>query len=270
MKIKFIINPKFIAILLIARCEFNEKLLSIINDLKEDHLKEYEEIMSLSRYDYINNLKNEFLKIFMATDYFKEYLKETEVYCNNIEEYWKSKEEYVNNFLKNILRISIDREIKVYISHPFTCIGTSRGNDVIYWGHRIGQEDANYNIVYLVHEALHNILPYKEGMTYEQMENQHAIIELISDYELYSILSNESKIKEGHSLLEKSKLEVYPLWLDYLGLTKEEKMDRMKFDNLKNLRVFDNNLNNLNIYEFIDFVNSYTFDSKESIINKIK
>lgn len=268
MKLNFIIDEDFLALSLLRRTKDDVELESIIEILEEEKPRTMEEIFNLERKEWLtpsDEIKS-VLNIVKETEYFKIKLEETKKYSNSISDFWAENSKDINSFLIQTLKVPVDNESNVYISHPSTNIGYSVGDGNILWGHKKGIDDLNYNLTYLVHEVLHDIIKYTESDSEEIIDVKHSIIELISDYELFSQLSKRSTINEGHPMLYNRRMEIYPFWLDYIGLTAEEKIERMKVDNLENVPIIDENLNSLNIFEFVDWtVNNKTNSSEKKI-----
>lgn len=192
-----------------------------------------------------------------STNEFKKLYEETELYLENVKRYWKENKDNINKYLKCILKVNINTHLDVYISHPNCYEGYSFGDNKIAWGHYKGIEDPNYNLVYLVHEGLHHILPFEDNDSELVCNIKHSIIELASDYELYSLLKGESTLKDGHSYLEEYKEFIYPYWLKYIGLDNNQIQERIQRDNINKLiEVEDNNISNMNINEFVSFCTS--------------
>lgn len=195
---------------------------------------------------------------FINTKTFKKLYSETKEYKNMVEKSWQQNKANINTYLNDVLKTKIGKEIPVYIQHPNTCNGYNLDNKII-WGHYKGIEDLNYNLCYLVHEGLHTLIPFTKQDTDISISIKHSIIELISDYELYSKLTNKSTIKEGHPYLEEYKKILYPYWLNYIGLSEAEQVERAIKDNVKNIQIVNNpKLKDQNIYEFIECcINNY-------------
>lgn len=159
----------------------------------------------------------------------------------------------------------------------------------IFWGHFKGLKDVNYNIIYLCHENLHALLPNEKCMPkamklyydrdsslnaqdYWKLLNEsipdyykmfdfefdviHTVIEFISDNELYTILSGESKYDMGHksevcNLVQYKEL-IKPYWFLYLGLSEDEINKRNSFSSLYNIELSEESM--LSIESFIDFL----------------
>lgn len=196
----------------------------------------------------------------MKTEIFIKYYKECLDYLNLVKFAWENISTKINDWFKKVVKLNVSkRMINVYISHPKLNTGKCVNQSSIFWGHWRGLEDINYNIVYLCHECLHALLPSSvcmpEGMKlyYDKEENVsaqehwknlnslikdyykifdfefdviHTVIELISDNELYTILSGVSKYEEGHNdsqySLTRYKKLILPYWFLYLGLSSED------------------------------------------------
>ena len=240
----------------------NNNLDTIKNELWFKHMKGYRILINMNFLNIpILLLDKDIKKIIQSlkeTDEFKKLYKETEVYLFNVKKCWKEKENSINKYLKQILKIDFHINPTVYISHPNTYEGYSFANDKIAWGHYFGISEPNYNLTYLVHEGLHCLIPFEDSDTEISASIKHAIIELIADYELYSSLKGKSTLKEGHQELQEFRMFIYPYWLKYIGLDDYQIIKRLEKD-LIDLNVFHNieniELSYMNIYEFMDFCN---------------
>lgn len=134
--------------------------------------------------------------------------------------------------------------------------------------------DKNNNLLY---QEQWKILNSKIENYYKIFEYEfniiHTIIELISDNELYTMLSNDSKYNLGHNnsnySLEEYKELLLPYWFEYLNLSHKEIKKRVSnYDNKKdNLLQEDDKLN---IESFIIFlVNNKTIRSKLKVSNLV-
>lgn len=213
------------------------------------------------------------IQFFKTTDEFKKLYKETELYFLNVRSCWEANREKINSYLRNVLKIEFNIKPTVYISHPDTYKGYSFDNNKIAWGHYKGIEDSNYNLIYLVHEGLHCLLPFNKDDTEVSANVKHCIIELISDYELYSLLKGESTLNEGHSYLNEYKRIIYPYWLRYIGLDDYQRNQRLERDSVK-LSDFNDvgniDISNMNIQQFIEFCSEqYLINTNKSSDKKI-
>jgi len=105
-----------------------------------------------------------------------------------------------------------DKEFTVLITHPKVGNGKYAGENTIIWGHE--ENWPNYSIVYLFHEALHEILGKGKFV--------HEIIELASDNELRIRLNGKGEYftengqQVGHLDLIESEKKLLPNWQKYL------------------------------------------------------
>lgn len=240
--------------------EEDEELTQIKNNLWYKYMDAYKSIFNI-RFSNFSNflLDNDIKKIikeFKKTEVFKKMYIETEIYLTNVKKYWEENKNIINQYLKKNLKTDFDIKPTVYILHPETYTGYSFDSDKIAWGHYKGVEDLNYNITYLVHEGLHCLIPFGKDETDDECNIKHSIIELISDYELYSLLKGESTLKEGHSYLNAYKKFIYPYWLRYIGLDDNQIIQRLKKDSVRSSDLFDiktSDISIMNIQQFIDF-----------------
>ena len=105
--------------------------------------------------------------------------------------------------VSEITGLNLNKEIKVYVTHPSLRNGRYWGNNKLSWGH--AEDWPNYTVVYLWHEILHSYLGYGDL--------DHAVIELIADNELRSFLSGKVYPPLlGHENLSKIKNRLLPEW----------------------------------------------------------
>lgn len=242
-----------------------------------------------------NNLDLKLNRI-MEDDMFLKYYNKTLEYMNTIQNYWSINKNRIIDWLKDTIKLNPFKEsINVYVIHPNLNTGKCVEQNFIFWGHYKGITDPNYNVVYLCHEYLHAILPNYNCMppamsllygksasiSYQEqwkllnssIENYdkiyqfeadiiHTVIELISDNELYTVLSGSSKYSLGHHMEDDSLLEykelILPYWFQYMGMSSvdmKKRVPNFKSENKEILKESDK----LNIENFINFLinNSY-------------
>lgn len=238
----------------------DDELENLKDDLWFKYMDGYRTLLNMNCYNpthfLLDNDVKRTVEILKETAEFKKIYSETELYLRNIKKYWEDKKQHINEYLKKTLKIDLNLDITVYISHPDTCEGYSFGNNNIAWGHYKGIDDPNYNLIYLVHEALHCLLPFEPEENDIEGGIKHTIIELISDYELFSLLKGESTLNEGYPFLNEYRKFIYPYWLRYIGLYDLEIKHRLEKDgiSLENFAYVDDvEISNKNIKEFIAF-----------------
>lgn len=278
----------------------------VLNTLINDVNGKVEEYYSRGYFDNFikrNNIEKVIDKI-KEDNLFKKYYQKAINYMENIKVYWLDNKDKINEYLKNIIKLELDtKAIKVYITHPHLNAGICVDNKNIFFGHLNGLKDINYNIVYLCHEYLHLLLPNKKCNTpamkmyydkapngfnkehwnylltnidnyYENFDYEekiiHSIIELISDNELYTRLSGESKYSLGHNdpnySLVNYKNILLSYWFKYIKLNKDEIMLR-KENYIDNNITLDNSIIDINL--FINYILSNNFIREKLNIRKI-
>lgn len=261
MNINFIINEDFLAFFILQKTMFNEnkKIEKIKKELFHKNKESYQELLNINIFNYsefsFNSNVKKLIEELKNTEEYQKLYNETKMYLLEIKKNWEYNKKNIYEYLKNTLRINIEIDMIVYIVHPFICEGYNLDNNKIIWGHYKGIEDPNYNIVYITHEILHSLIVYKDTDSDIECYIKHSIIEFISDYELYSMLKQESTLKEGHSFLEEYKSIIYPYWLNYIGLNENQIKERCKKDSIDYNKIIkvEENLTNMNIEEFINF-----------------
>jgi len=253
----------------------DEELNNIKNKLYILYMEAYDDLLRINEenptYYLMDDDVKRIVQVFKGTAAFKELYEETQSYLEYLKANWEKNKEFVNDYLRRILKIKFDRNIPIYITHPNTGICCSNGNSVI-WGTYKDLQNPKHAITYLVHEGLHCLLPYHKEELPKEKNIKHTIIEFISDYELYSMLKGESTLIEGHLSLNEYKSYIYPYWLKYIGLNKEEIMRRLEKDSIpfnKLTEIENIDISNLNIVEFIEFCNKkYYLKDQETRITK--
>ena len=249
----------------------NNELEKVKDELWDKYLNSYSELLRISCYNpRLFLLDKDIIKMineFKETDEFRKLYDETNNYLINVKKYLNKNKAIINNYLKKVLKIDFDIKPKVYITHPNTCGGFTFDNNIV-WGHYKGIEEPCYNIVYLVHEGMHCLLPFESNESNDESYIKHSIIELISDYELYSLLKGESTINEGHPYLTDYRNFLYPYWLKYIGLNEDQLKERLDKDNIDKYVSVEDDLSNMNIKEFINYCNKKYSINKNSNRNK--
>lgn len=240
---------------------YDYKLYEIKNYLWDKHRIGYKKIMKLYSDDVSIYLKDtdckNVLEDFIKTNEYKKLYEETKKYMDLVQKEWQNNKNKINKFLSETLKIDFAIVPTVYITHPNSCGGCNIAKNEISWGHFRGIDDKNYNLTYLIHEGLHCLFPYDNSLTDDEINIQHTIIELISDYELYSFLSGKSTLNEGLEFLKEYKMVIYPYWLSYIGLTEKQQKERIKKDNISINHQCQENFENMNILDFFNFCCNY-------------
>lgn len=116
--------------------------------------------------------------------------------------------------MRELTGLSLDKKISVHVTHPSQATGYSYGNGNVVLTYRT--DFANYNTVYVWHEALHNIIPNKYVGPAE-FDVGHSVIQLLADNQL-RVKLNGGNLKPLISHLELAKGQDYllPSWKGYV------------------------------------------------------
>lgn len=227
------------------------------------------------------------MNLFLQNTLFCKYYNETLNYKNLMEESWQKEKEKIKRWLREKIKLNTFKDTtNVFVTHPYLNMGKCVNQETIFFGHWKGLKDINYNLTYLCHEELHRLLPNENYMppamklyytndkkisnqTLWKMLNKtiedyskiydfefdiiHAVIELITDNELYTLLNNTSKYEEGHKHLVQYKKWILPYWFYYLGLSSMEIQKRTFNSNVKECIELEKN-DTETIENFIQFL----------------
>ena len=115
------------------------------------------------------------------------------------------------------------------------------------------KEDNEY-LISIVNEII------KKETTIKEKNNddiKDAILELAVLNEFATTLDNKSHYKDGSKKLQYLKIQIYPYWLMFLGIKKEDMVSYMARDGIKfdhNKIAYEKELIKMSIEEFIDFI----------------
>jgi hypothetical protein len=142
---------------------------------------------------------------------FQQLLNETQEYKQWLTNEWNEKQFQIQKELTNILRIDLpSKTYTVQVVSPKVGGGSYLGNQNIFWGHT--EDWPNYNLVYLMHEVLHDVIGVGKG--------DHYAIELATDNELRIRLNKEIELTkdslQGHEEHIEDLKQLLPVWKNYL------------------------------------------------------
>lgn len=197
--------------------------------------------------------------------FFKDYLRLANENLVRIKQNWMKNEEIINKFLLKIMKINFDLNVMCNIVSPQLNSGHSIGKNSFVWGHTKGLEDSNYDLVYLVHESLHSYFN-KDNLS-------HAIIEEISDIELSKLLNKTEIGYECHNFTLENHIKIFPFWNLYLlkdnkEIEKEQKNRNIEYT-INSFEKFRNNIQTMNINQFINFLREKIDKIKFRTLHKI-
>ena len=208
-----------------------------------------------------NKIDENILKELQLQSFFEKSFEEAKSNLKRLEALWKENKDKINKYVKDILKKEIDLKTTAYICSPNMKIGANVNNNSFVWGHANGLNDVNYDLVYLVHEALHSY--------FENNILTHAIIENIADVELAKYLNNSKSGYAYHDFTQDMHVRIYPFWNLYLSKTIEEIKEDIKTTHIKyepkKYERYKEKLAKMNIDELVEFlknnINTVRYDT---------
>ena len=202
-----------------------------------------------------NEINNNIILELQQQDFFKISYEKAKKNLERIQNNWEKNSDRINLFLNKIFKKEFTLDLSCIIVPPSLNTGTSIENNQIVWGHVNGVNDNNYDLVYLVHESLHSY--------FEKNDLTHTIIENIADIELAKFL-NKTNSYEGHPDLKPMHIKILPFWNLYLNkkqedIVRENKINNIAY-NLKDFVEYKTKIKNLNIDEFVEFLEKLNLD----------
>ena len=182
---------------------------------------------------------------------FKSLKKETNRHRIHIMKLWDSNKNEINDYIKDVLRISFPSKTNLYIIHPrLEVIEYIDDSNSVIWGSDKDKYDALTVMLLTVTKGIINI-----NRDFEEIGK--SILELSIINEIGERISHSHTYDLGDPILKVIKRQIYPFWLMYLGYNEKETIlnkmieDKVGFDLDK--YPLDKNIKRLNLQQFIDF-----------------
>ena len=260
LDIKFEIDKDNLARIIISTSRMS---VMYANYLWDKYRSSYQQ---LQRDVLSNKIDENILKELQSQAFFKKYYSEAKDNLKRVEKNWKENKDKINKFLKDILRCETNLKMTAYICSPNMKIGKNIKNNCFVWGHVYGLTDANYDLVYLVHESLHS--------HFERDNLTHAVIENITDVELAKYLNNSKSGYAYHDFTQDIHVRIYPFWNLYLNRSIEESKEDIKITHIEyDVKKYENyreTLSKMNIDELVEFLRDNVDNVRYDTFYKIK
>ncbi len=261
MNIKFIVNDYILIWNLLFRASISEAAHKLKQKIWINYKNEYNNIykdktlMLKDIKNYIPNDDTIYNIVLEAKDYQK-LKKETEKYRLEVLKLWNRK---LTMYLSKILKKELQEYTIFIVNDRFDILEVNKINNqmTLILGKKINKQDSYKLIIDIL-----TILVKNEIKTYKGSNQMiaDAIIELATYNELATNLTNNSHYFMGNGRLVSIKRQLYPYWLMYLGVEKEQMKEYMSRDKI----VFDldkypyqEDLKESTLEEFIDFCISH-------------
>lgn len=257
MNTKFIVNDYALIWNLLFQASISESIYKIKQKLWETYKDEYNTTFNdktLIMKDYKNFIPSNdtIYNILLENKEYGKLKKEAEKYRLEIMRLWDKNKKESDNLIKKIIRKEIPDYTIFVVNKELNVIEHPVESSLV-----VGKEISKKNALKLLIQInmfiiLNNIKRYKG----EEKKFQKAIIELAVLNEYATRVSKKSCYGGGSSELITLKKWLYPYWLMYLGIPKEEfksyiNRDGIDFDIEK--YAYEKELKKMNIEEFIDF-----------------
>ena len=261
MNLNFIINDYILIWNVLFQASVSEPIYKLKQKLWDTYKEQYNNTYK-DRVAILNDVKNyipnddTIYNIILESAEYQNIRKEVEKYRLEVIKLWNKK---ISTQLKKITKQDF-KEYTVYLIDnrlEILELPTIPNKDIktIILGKKIPEEEPN-KIIFLLLEAILK----KEINKYKDIDKNiaNAIIEMAIENELATNISNISHYWTSEEKLLSIKRQIYPFWLMYLGISKEEMPKYMNRDKIAfdvNKFPYEKDLKNLDITDFIDFCN---------------
>ena len=257
MNARFIVNDYVLIWNLLFQASISEKIYNFKQKLWDTYKKEYnstykdKEIIIKDLKNFIPNNDTIYNLVLENNDY-ELIKKNAEKHRLEVMEVWDKHKKVTTNLYKDIFRKEVPNYNILIVSKEINIIEHVLTNSLIL-GKGVDEKNPlkillQINLIIF----MNNLKMYKE----EDVPFKKAIVELAVLNEYATNLSNKSCYLSGSPELLNLKRWLYPYWLMYLGVPKDEFDDYMKRDKIefnKEKYAYEKELKNMNMEEFIDF-----------------
>lgn len=260
MNIKFVISDYLLAWNILFTKSITEKLKNSKQKLWNTYRNEYNNIYyekDLILKDHKNFIPNNdtVYNAIIEQDEFKILKKEADKTRISTIKIWDKNIKKIDKLFKDVVRKKMP-EYKVFILNKefnhLEIIKLSKKEYAYVFGKKY--QDDNNLLIDFIYEILKDEIAIKEK---EAQEIKDAILEMAVINEFATILDGKSHYKDGLKKYQYLKIQIYPYWLMFLGIKKEDMLSYMQRDGIKfdeNKIAYEKELINMNIEEFINFI----------------
>lgn len=257
MNLNFVINDYALIWNLLFEASISETIYKLKQRIWNTYKNQYNSIFKdkpLILKDYKNFIPDDdtIYNILLESKDYEGLKKKAEKYRLELMKIWDKNKNKTKELYKNILRIDIPNYTAFVVNKELNVIDVPTKDSLIV-GLEIDKKtplkvllDINTVI------AKNNIKPYHE----KDNKFKKAILELAIINEYATRLTGRSCYQSGSPALTPLKRALYPYWLMYLGVPKEELFSYMMRDKIvfeESKYAYEKELKKMNIEEFIDF-----------------
>ncbi len=260
MKANFLLNDYTLIWALLFQGSVKESIYKLKQKLWLNYKNEYNQaykdksIILTDPKNFIPNDDTVYNSILANKDY-EEIKKETEKYRREVMKIWDKNRKTIDNLFSNVLRKEIEDYNILIVNDELDILDTCGGKAVksIILGKKIDDEEPEK----ILYDILMTILD--KEIKESSINNQNirkSIIELAVLNEFPTRLHKRSCYLKGSLELNNLKRKIYPYWLMYLGVPKEDFLKFMMRDNIAfevEKYTYEKQFVKMDIEEFMDF-----------------
>ena len=260
MNMNFELNDYVLAWNLLYKSSLTEKIKETKKHIWKNYKNQYNNIykdMELILEDPKNFIPSNdtVYNIVKESEDFEEVKKQAEKYRISLMKLWDKNRKKIEYLVENVFRKKIRKYDCSVINKEFNIQETylldeKKGRILI------GKDfkDENDFLVDTLYEIAKKEIKIKES---DDLGIKDAIIELAVSNEFATLIKKRSCYKEGTAKLFYLKKQIYPYWLMYLGIKKEDMVKYMMRDKIAfevKKFAYEKELINMNLEEFIEFI----------------
>ena len=262
MNIEFIVNEYALVWSLLFQKSVSETIYELKQRVWLNYKEEYnniykdKEIFLKDPKNFIPNDDHIYNTVMESKEYEKIH-KQTEKYRLEVMQIWDSKKKEISEFVKKMFKQDLGTYKFLVVSNELNIIDTVKENDnyekTFIIGIPINKKEPT-KIIYSILIAIFNKEIKNYSLTTEEFKK--AIVELAVMNEFATKVMGKSCYKMGSEDLISLKKYLYPYWLMFLGIPKEEFYEYMMRDNIAfdaEKYAYEKELKKMDIEDFIDF-----------------
>ena len=260
MKVNFLLNDYTLIWTLLFQGSVKQSIYKLKQKLWLNYKAEYnnaykdKNVILSDPKNFIPNDDTVYNSILENSDY-EEIKKETEKYRREVMKIWDKNNKKIKSLFEEILRIDIDCYNVLIVNDELDILDTCSTKEVksIILGKKIDDEEPE-RILYDIIMTIFN-KEIKES-TLNNQDIREAVIELAVLNEFPTRLKDRSYYINGTLHLTDLKRKIYPYWLMYLGVKKDDFLKYMMRDNIAfevEKYTYERQFVKMNLEEFIDF-----------------
>ena len=260
MKAKFILNDYTLIWTLLFQGSVKESIYKLKQKLWLNYKNEYNQaykdknIILSDPKNFIPNDDTVYNSILANKDY-EEIKKETEKYRREVMKIWDKNHTTIDNLIKNILRKEIPEYTILTVDDELDILDTCGSSDIrsIILGKKLDEEEPEKILCDLL-MTIFNKEVKETSLNNQKIRN--SIIELAVLNEFPTRLHKRSYYLKGSLDLSNLKRKIYPYWLMYLGVSKDDFLKYMMRDNIAfevEKYTYERQFVKMDLEEFIDF-----------------